>query len=64
MILTSLPQRNQQKLIDEGATLYFEKSMLQTDKGTGPFLEAVAGLLARQSPGNRVAADTPSGPNQ
>ena len=46
MILTNLPQRDQQKLVSEGATMYFERSMLETDKGTGPFLRAVAELLA------------------
>jgi hypothetical protein len=44
--LTSLPQGNQQKLVSEGATMYFEKSMLETDKATGPFLNAVGELLA------------------
>ena len=28
MILTNLPQRDQQKLVSEGATMYFERSML------------------------------------
>jgi len=45
MILSSLPQRNESKLVSEGATAYFEKSMLESSQGTQPFLSAVADLL-------------------
>lgn len=45
MVLSSLPQRNEEKLVCEGATAYFEKSMLETSNGTRPFLEAVEELL-------------------
>lgn len=45
MVLTSLPQCNEQKLIGEGATSYFAKSELMLDKGTGPFVEAVEKML-------------------
>jgi CheY-like chemotaxis protein len=47
MVLTSLPQSNEGKLISEGAASYFEKSLLTVDKGSGPFVEAVERLLAR-----------------
>ena len=35
MVLSSLPQSNEQKLLDAGATAYFAKSELMLDKGTG-----------------------------
>ena len=46
MVLTSLPQANENKLLKEGATAYFEKSLLTIDKESAPFLEAVEKLLA------------------
>ena len=49
MVLTSLPQANEDKLIGEGATAYFAKSSLTIDKETGPFVEAVERLLARSA---------------
>jgi two-component system, cell cycle response regulator DivK len=45
MVLTSLPQCNEEKFLSEGATAYFEKSLLVVDKGPGPFLQAVKRLL-------------------
>jgi len=45
MILSSLSQRNEEKLVKEGATAYFEKSMLESSNGTVPFLSAVEQLL-------------------
>ena len=47
MVLTSLPQANERKLLNEGATAYFEKSLLTVDKGSSPFVEAVETLLSR-----------------
>jgi CheY-like chemotaxis protein len=41
MVLTSLPQCNEHKLIKEGATSYFAKSELMLDKGTTLFADAV-----------------------
>jgi hypothetical protein len=35
MVLTSLPQCNEEKLLGEGATAYFEKSLLIVDKVPG-----------------------------
>ena len=47
MVLTSLPQVNEDRLLKEGATAYFEKSLLTIDKESAPFVEAVERLLAR-----------------
>ncbi len=47
MVLTSLPQCNEEKLLAAGASAYFEKSLLGVDGGSGPFVEAVERLLAR-----------------
>lgn len=47
MVLTSLPQANEGKLLDAGATAYFEKSLLAIDKESVPFVNAVEKLLAR-----------------
>lgn len=46
MVLTSLPQANEKKLLGEGATAYFEKSLLSLSNGSGSFLEAVEKLLS------------------
>jgi DNA-binding response OmpR family regulator len=45
MVLTSLPQANEKKLLSEGATAYFEKSLLTIDKESKAFVEAVDILL-------------------
>jgi len=55
MVLTSLPQANEDKLLKEGATAYFEKSLLTIDKGSAPFVEAVERLLARAARAKRAA---------
>jgi CheY-like chemotaxis protein len=47
MVLTSLPQCNEQKLIEEGATSYFAKSELMLDKGTGMFVATVERMLSK-----------------
>lgn len=61
MVLTSLPQCNEQKLHDDGATAYFEKSSLKVDKGSKPFVEAVQTLLHKFSPSQSENA-VPSSP--
>jgi DNA-binding response OmpR family regulator len=48
IVLTSLPQSNREKLLGEGASLYFEKSLLRLENGSGPLLDAVETLLARR----------------
>jgi DNA-binding response OmpR family regulator len=45
MVLTSLPQTNEQKLIKEGATSYFAKSGLMIDQGPGMFVDTVEKML-------------------
>ena len=47
MVLTSLPQCNKEKLLNEGATSYFAKSELMLDKGTGMFVETVEKMLVK-----------------
>jgi DNA-binding response OmpR family regulator len=47
MVLTSLPQANEKKLLTEGATAYFEKSLLTIHKESAPFVDAVERLLGR-----------------
>jgi|ERR1041385_1651239 len=47
MVLTSLSQLNEERLVSEGATSYFEKSGLMLDKGSGPFVAAVEKMLAQ-----------------
>jgi DNA-binding response OmpR family regulator len=51
MVLTSLPQSNEQKLIDEGATSYFAKSGLMVDQGPGMFVETVERMLTKVKAG-------------
>ena len=56
MVLTSLPQANESKLLKEGATAYFEKSLLTIDKESAPFVAAVEKLLARAARANAAVA--------
>ena len=55
MVLTSLPQCNEEKLLGEGATAYFEKGLLTVDKGSQPFVEAVERLLAKAAKAKAAA---------
>ncbi|HYM79103.1 MAG TPA: response regulator [Candidatus Dormibacteraeota bacterium] len=45
IILSSLPQRNEQKLRKEGAAAYFEKSKLELDSNSESFLHIVKRTL-------------------
>ena len=47
LVLSGLPQCNENKLISEGATAYFQKSGLMVEKGPSLFVEAVERLLAK-----------------
>ena len=47
MILSSLCQANDQKLLDEGATSYYQKSQLMLDEGAEKFVQAASRILAR-----------------
>ena len=46
MIVTSLPQSNDKRLISEGATSYFEKAGLMLDRGADLFVQTVAKMLS------------------
>jgi DNA-binding response OmpR family regulator len=58
IVLTSLSGSNREKLLSEGASLYFEKSLASMDSGSRPLLEAIEKLLARM--GRAKAATTPA----
>jgi CheY-like chemotaxis protein len=46
IVLTSLSQKNEQKLIEEGAAAYFEKTNLMLDKGPEGLLEVVQNIVS------------------
>lgn len=56
MVLTSLSQCNEERLKGDGATSYYQKSLLQIDTGHGRLLEIVEQLLA-QSPARATGAN-------
>jgi CheY-like chemotaxis protein len=56
MVLTSLPQCNENRLKGEGATSYHQKSLLELDKGTTRFVDVVDRLLARTQKTKAAAA--------
>jgi DNA-binding response OmpR family regulator len=47
MIVSSLPQCNDKRLIHEGATSYFEKAGLLLDKGPDTFVQTVTRMLSQ-----------------
>src|SRR6266567_7528525 len=47
MIVSSLPQSNDKRLMEEGATSYFEKAGLMLDKGADTFVQTVTRLLSQ-----------------
>ncbi len=47
IVLTSLSQKNEEKLIHEGAAAYFEKSTLELDKGSDRLAATVETVLGR-----------------
>ncbi len=49
VVLSSLPQSNEQKLKGEGAVAYFEKSRLDLDNDSQALIQIVAETLERQS---------------
>ena len=49
IVLTSLSESNRQKLLSEGASLYFEKSLVSVENGSRLLLDAIGTLLARVS---------------
>ena len=56
IVLTSLPQSNREKLMSEGASLYFEKSLLRLENGSGTILDAIGTLLTRLGKAKAAAA--------
>jgi DNA-binding response OmpR family regulator len=58
IVLTSLPESNREKLLGEGASLYFEKSLLRLENGSGPLLDAIETLLARRVQVKAAASPT------
>ena len=49
IVLTSLSQKNEEKLISEGAAAYFEKSALALDQNSDLLATSVETVLARKS---------------
>jgi putative two-component system response regulator len=47
IVLTSLSQKNEEKLLHDGAAAYFEKSTLELDKSSDRLAEAVDTVLRR-----------------
>jgi CheY-like chemotaxis protein len=47
IVLTSLPQKNEEKLLEEGAEAYFEKSALDLDKNSDRLAATVETVLHR-----------------
>jgi CheY-like chemotaxis protein len=47
IVLTSLSQMNEEKLISEGAAAYFEKSTLELDKGSDRLAATIETVLER-----------------
>jgi len=45
IVLTSLSQKNEERLLGEGAAAYFEKSGLGLENGSSRLVEAVASVL-------------------
>ena len=54
MVLSSLSQCNEEKVVAEGAAAYFEKSLLTLDKGPSHFVNVVQTLLAKAA-GDKTA---------
>jgi CheY-like chemotaxis protein len=47
IVLSSLSQKNEEKLLSEGAAAYFEKSTLELDKSSNRLAEMVETVLSR-----------------
>jgi DNA-binding response OmpR family regulator len=53
MVVSSLPQSNDRKLMEEGATSYFEKAGLMLDRGADLFVQTVGRVLSQSKPAFR-----------
>jgi two-component system cell cycle response regulator DivK len=49
IVLSSLPQSNEAKLMSQGAAAYFEKSKLEVDAGSASLIRAVDSALSRSA---------------
>ncbi len=49
MVLSSLPEANRDKLLSEGASVYFEKNLFAEKKGPDAFVDEVRALLTSRS---------------
>jgi CheY-like chemotaxis protein len=64
IVLTSLSQKNEEKLLSEGAVAYYEKSALELDKSSDRLADTIEAVLeriesARKHPhGSRASAAT------
>lgn len=47
VVISGLSQANDQRLVAEGATSYFEKSRLMLDRGSETFVQTINELLAK-----------------
>ena len=47
IVLTSLSQKNEEKLLSEGAAAYFEKSTLALDENSSRLADTLETVLAR-----------------
>jgi hypothetical protein len=47
MVVTSLPKSNERKILEQGATSYFEKAGLLLDKGSELFVQNVRRMLSQ-----------------
>jgi two-component system alkaline phosphatase synthesis response regulator PhoP len=56
IVLTSLSESNREKLLGEGASLYFEKSLISMDNGPRLLLDAIETLLARRNKAKAAAS--------
>ena len=54
IVLTSLSQRNEEKLLSEGAAAYFEKSALELDKNSDRLVATVETVLGRGNHQKRI----------
>jgi CheY-like chemotaxis protein len=56
IVLTSLSQKNEEKLIQEGAAAYFEKSTLELDKSSDRLAATIETVLGRVASAKKRAA--------
>lgn len=60
IVLSSLSQKNEEKLLSEGAAAYFEKSTLELDKSSDRLAETVETVLAQSQSKKKPASNLPA----